>query len=46
MGIDIGKIKMKKDTKDAPIKAQQLFKKAATAISAANKFKKAIEKSA
>jgi hypothetical protein len=37
MGLDIGKIKVKKDTKDAQAKAQQLFKKATNAINFANK---------
>jgi len=40
MGIDIGKIKVKKDTKDAQVKAQQLFKKATNAITFANRLKK------
>ena len=43
MGIDIGKIKVKKDTKDAQLKAQQLFKKATNAITFANRMKKGIE---
>jgi hypothetical protein len=33
MGLDIEKIKVKKDTKDAQQKAHQLFKKATNAIS-------------
>lgn len=39
MGIDVTKIKVKKDTKDASIKAMQLFKKATNAITFANKMK-------
>jgi len=32
MGIDVSKLKVKKDTKDAQLKAQNLFKKATNAI--------------
>ncbi len=40
MGIDIEKIKVKKDHKDAKIKAQQLFKKATNAITFSNRINK------
>ncbi len=40
MGIDVSKIKVKKDTRDAHVKAMQLFKKATNAINFANKLKK------
>jgi len=36
MGIDVSKLKMKKDPKDAQVKAQNLFKKATNAITFAN----------
>ncbi len=42
MGIDVSKLKVKKDTRDAQIKAQNLFKKATTAVNIANKFGKAV----
>lgn len=37
MGIDVSKLKVKKDSKDANCKAQNLFKKAANAIQFPNK---------
>eukprot|EP00350_Pseudokeronopsis_sp_OXSARD2_P012957 CAMPEP_0170565716 /NCGR_PEP_ID=MMETSP0211-20121228/79368_1 /TAXON_ID=311385 /ORGANISM="Pseudokeronopsis sp., Strain OXSARD2" /LENGTH=82 /DNA_ID=CAMNT_0010886669 /DNA_START=1198 /DNA_END=1446 /DNA_ORIENTATION=- len=40
MGIDVSKLKVKKDTKDAQIKAQSLFKKATNAIQFANRMTK------
>jgi hypothetical protein len=42
MGLDIEKIKVKKDTKDAQQKAHQLFKKATTAINFANRANKRV----
>jgi hypothetical protein len=42
MGLDIEKIKVKKDTKDAQQKAHQLFKKATNAISFANRANKKV----
>lgn len=42
MGLDIDKIKVKKDTKDAQQKAHQLFKKATTAINFANRAQKRV----
>lgn len=42
MGLDIDKIKVKKDTKDAQQKAHQLFKKATSAINFANKAQKRV----
>ena len=39
MGIDVSKIKVKKDTKDAKTKAMQLFKKATSAVKVGNKLK-------
>ena len=42
MGLDIEKIKVKKDTKDAQQKAHQLFKKATTAINFANRANKKV----
>ena len=39
MGLDIAKIKVKKDSKDVQLKAQQLFKKATTAMISASKSK-------
>ncbi|CDW71758.1 UNKNOWN [Stylonychia lemnae] len=41
LGIDVSKIKVKKDTKDATLKAQQLFKKATSAITMTNRMKPA-----
>lgn len=40
MGLDVEKIKVKKDSKDVQLKAQQLFKKATTAITFANRLQK------
>lgn len=42
MGLDIEKIKVKKDTKDAQQKAHQLFKKATNAINYANRANKRV----
>jgi hypothetical protein len=42
MGLDIEKIKVKKDTKDAQQKAHQLFKKATNAINFANTANKRV----
>lgn len=42
MGLDIEKIKVKKDSKDAQLKAQALFKKATTAITFANRAQKKV----
>lgn len=42
MGLDIEKIKVKKDTKDAQQKAHQLFKKATNAINFANRANKRV----
>ncbi len=42
MGLDIEKIKVKKDTKDAQAKAHQLFKKATNAINFANRANKKV----
>ena len=42
MGLDIEKIKVKKDTKDAQQKAHQLFKKSTNAINFANRANKKV----
>lgn len=38
MGLDVDKIKVKKDSKDVQLKAQQLFKKATNAIGFASRL--------
>ena len=40
MGLDIDKIKVKKDSKDAQLKAHQLFQKATNAITFTNRVNK------
>ena len=45
MGIDVSKLKVKKDSRDVQIKAQTLFKKATNAINITNKLEKVLQSS-